>query len=131
MASEYQMKDTVAWTLDNGDTVLGFQRVMGEEETEDASEKFAAEIEAAGWHVGEGMILDGVEFISLEHSCGQTMQIEDNFINGKEAPSGHALGFKATNGHSTVKRYNIAPPKQRVRMEYVCECGAVVRAPQK
>ena len=75
----YSQDDIATWMLDHhsSSSVMGFTRQMAaDEDVEEASEQFARDIEAAGWHTGEGMILDGVEFVSLVHACGEPFRIE-------------------------------------------------------
>ena len=79
MTTTYSTDNITTWKLDHHSSAatMGFVRQMeADEDVEEASEQFARDIEAAGWHTGEGMILDGVEFISLVHDCGEPFRIE-------------------------------------------------------
>ena len=80
MEKQYPIEDATIWDMSDNRTVLGFRREMDDdEEDESASQQFVADVEAAGWIVGEGEIIDSVEFVSLVHACGEQMMMDRRY----------------------------------------------------
>ena len=76
-SAQYTASEIVIWNMDTHcNRRMGFERIIGDEDTDETSHRWVDAIEAAGWHTGEGLTMDNYEFVSLVHASGEPMRIE-------------------------------------------------------